>query len=70
MRPDGRVVIIDFQIRDLPVGPQERKHKLSRDEVVADFEKVGWRFVGESVVLPYQYYLTFIPPASGRTLPE
>lgn len=60
LRPDGRVVIIDFHKRELPVGPPVDQ-KLSRDEVVAEFEKAGWKLVGESVALRYQYYLTFTP---------
>ncbi len=70
LRPDGRVVIVDFHEGDLPVGPQEKKHKVSRDQVVAEFEKAGWRFTGESMAFPYQYYLTFIPPGTDRRLGE
>jgi SAM-dependent methyltransferase len=60
LRPDGRVVIVDFHKRELPVGPPV-DHKMSRSEVIAEFEKAGWKLVGESVALRYQYYLTFIP---------
>jgi ubiquinone/menaquinone biosynthesis C-methylase UbiE len=60
LRPDGRVVIVDYLKRELPVGPPP-DHKLSREEVLADFEKAGWTFEGESVALRYQYYLTFTP---------
>jgi len=56
----GRVAIVDFQKRELPVGPPPGE-KLSRQAVIDEFEKGGWQLVAESVALPYQYLLTFVP---------
>jgi ubiquinone/menaquinone biosynthesis C-methylase UbiE len=63
----GRVVIVDFRDEELPVGPPP-KHKLSRAQVVKEFEKAGWRLAAESVAFPYQYCLTFLPPAGPGEL--
>jgi ubiquinone/menaquinone biosynthesis C-methylase UbiE len=61
LNPEGRVVIIDFREGELPVGPPAG-HKLGRQEVIQEFEKAKWSLASESVMLPYQYFLTFYPP--------
>jgi len=66
LSPEGRVAIIDFRAGELPVGPPP-EHKLSHDQVVSEFEKAGWRFVAESVALPYQYAMIFLPPPEPDT---
>jgi SAM-dependent methyltransferase len=60
LRPGGSVVVVDFHEGELPVGPPPG-HKLSRDAVVAEFEKAGWALDRESEALPYQYVLAFTP---------
>jgi len=60
---EGRVAIIDWRKGEIPFGPPPEM-RLGRDEVVAEFERAGWRLVTESVALPYQYFLVFYPPAS------
>ena len=67
LSPEGRVAVIDFRVGELPVGPPAGD-KVSRDEVIAEFEKAGWRFVAESVALPYQYLLIFRPPRDPQRL--
>lgn len=66
LSPEGRVAIIDFREGELPVGPPP-EDKLSHDQVVSEFEKAGWRFVAESVALPYQYAMIFLPPPKPDT---
>jgi ubiquinone/menaquinone biosynthesis C-methylase UbiE len=61
LRKGGRVAVVDFREGDLPVGPPAG-HKLSRDAVVAEFEKAGWSLADESDALPFQYLLVFRPP--------
>jgi len=61
LSPEGRVAIIDFRLGEFPVGPPDSK-KLSRQKVLKEFEKAGWRMVAETVALPYQYGLIFLPP--------
>jgi ubiquinone/menaquinone biosynthesis C-methylase UbiE len=65
LSPEGRISIVDFREGELPVGPPPGE-KLSRDQVVAEFEEAGWRFVAESVALPYQYMLIFLPPSTEK----
>ena len=61
---EGRVVVVDWFEGDLPMGPPAGS-KLSRDAVVAEFEKAGWSLETESVLLKYQYFLIFYPPVSN-----
>jgi ubiquinone/menaquinone biosynthesis C-methylase UbiE len=61
LKPGGIVAVVDFHKRDLPVGPSV-EHKMSREEVVAEFEEAAWTLARESDLLPYQYVLIFAPP--------
>jgi ubiquinone/menaquinone biosynthesis C-methylase UbiE len=56
LRPGGRVTIIDFHKRDLPVGPP-LDHKLAREECLDQLRIAGLRVVREYDSLPYQYFL-------------
>jgi ubiquinone/menaquinone biosynthesis C-methylase UbiE len=58
--PGGRVAIVDFRKEELPVGPPP-EHKMSRDEVVAEFAEAGWELSAEHTDLPHQYLLVFSP---------
>jgi len=58
LRPGGRVAVVDFHKRDLPVGPPPAR-KLTREEELADFVESGYRLVAEHTFLPYQYFLVF-----------
>lgn len=66
LRPGGRVAIVDWHKRDLPVGP-EADHKLSREHVLGEMEAAGWRLVEEPDLLPYQYVLVFRPVLESPT---
>ncbi len=58
LKPGGQVVHIDFQKRDLPVGPPPAM-KISREELVGQMEAAGFRLSAEHTFLPYQYFLVF-----------
>ncbi|MEZ5403514.1 MAG: class I SAM-dependent methyltransferase [Bryobacteraceae bacterium] len=59
LKPGGRVVIVDFHKRDLPVGPGIAM-KIAQEDVVAEFEKAGFRLKTEHRgMLEYQYFLEF-----------
>jgi ubiquinone/menaquinone biosynthesis C-methylase UbiE len=58
LKPGGRIVVIDFYNRPLPVGPPESM-KLSEEEVVSDFQKAGFSLSKKLDILPYQYFLFF-----------
>ncbi len=60
LRPAGRVAIVDWQKRPLPVGP-EMDHKLARETVVDEMSQAGYRLADEPGILPYQYFLVFTP---------
>jgi SAM-dependent methyltransferase len=57
----GRVAIVDFLPGELPVGPGP-EHKLSAEEVTAEFRQAGFRPVARHDFLPYQYVLVFGTP--------
>ena len=61
LRPAGRVAVVDWHKRALPVGPPP-EHKLARAQVVDEMGAAGYRLVAEPAdVLPYQYLLVFQP---------
>ncbi len=61
LRPDGRIAIVDWQKRELPVGPS-LDHKLAREQVLDEMQQAGYVFAAEPAdVLPYQYFLVFRP---------
>ena len=56
----GRVAIVDFHARDLPVGPPASM-KMAREDVVKEFEAAGFTLAKEHTFLPHQYFLEFVP---------
>jgi arsenite methyltransferase len=58
LRPGGRVVVVDFHKRPLPVGPPIAM-KLSESEVINEFTSAGFRLSQRYDELPYQYMLEF-----------
>jgi ubiquinone/menaquinone biosynthesis C-methylase UbiE len=58
LKPGGRIIVIDFFKKPLPVGPPLAM-KLTEDEVIADFQKAGFTMSKRLDVLPYQYFLFF-----------
>jgi SAM-dependent methyltransferase len=57
----GRVVVVDWQKWDLPVGPPP-DHKLAREQVLDEMQAAGWVLSDERAdLLPYQYFLVFRP---------
>ncbi len=58
LKPGGRIVIIDFYKKDLPVGPPATM-KLSDEEVIGELRQAGFRLTKRGEFLPYQYVLFF-----------
>jgi predicted methyltransferase len=58
LKPGGQVVHIDFQKRELPVGPPPAM-KIAREDLVRQMEEAGFRLAAEHAFLPYQYFLVF-----------
>ena len=58
LKPGGRIVVIDFYEKDLPVGPPPSM-KLSDEKVIAELRDAGFALVKRLDILPYQYCLFF-----------
>jgi arsenite methyltransferase len=58
LKPGGQVVMIDFQKKELPVGPPLNM-KIAREDLVRQMDQNGFRLVQEHTFLPYQYFLVF-----------
>ena len=58
LKPGGRIVVIDFYTKPLPVGPPPAM-KLSDEQVIAEFKKAGFALSKRMDTLPYQYFLFF-----------
>ncbi len=58
LKPGGQVVMIDFQKKELPVGPPLRM-KIAREDLIRQLEANGFHLAKEHTFLPYQYFLVF-----------
>jgi ubiquinone/menaquinone biosynthesis C-methylase UbiE len=58
LKPGGQLVMIDFQKRELPLGPP-MEMKIAREDLILQLETAGFRLVKEHDFLPYQYFLIF-----------
>ncbi len=58
LREGGRMVIVDFYKRPLPVGPSPRM-KIARRDMIEEIEQAGFHLVEEYDFLPHQYFLVF-----------
>ncbi len=57
LTPGGRVIIVDFKLGDLPVGPPEHA-RIGPDRVVAELTEAGYRLRRrDETLLPYQYVI-------------
>jgi ubiquinone/menaquinone biosynthesis C-methylase UbiE len=58
LKAGGRIVVIDFYNRPLPIGPPPSM-KLSDQQVIAEFQEAGFALRKRLNTLPYQYFLFF-----------
>jgi arsenite methyltransferase len=58
LKPGGQVVMIDFQKRELPVGPPAAM-KIAREDLLKQMQAHGFELAAEHTLLPYQYFLVF-----------
>ncbi len=56
LKPNGRIVNVDFQGGEVPVGPPP-EHKLDRESFLASASAAEWVLAAEHSFLPYQYFL-------------
>jgi ubiquinone/menaquinone biosynthesis C-methylase UbiE len=67
LKPGGRVVIVDFQKRPLPLGPP-MEWKLAPETVTEEFRQAGFQLARSVEFLPYQYFLEFtVSPNDQQT---
>ena len=58
LKPGGQVIFIEFQKKEMPVGPPVEM-KIAREDLVKQMESNGFKLAKEHTFLPYQYYLIF-----------
>jgi ubiquinone/menaquinone biosynthesis C-methylase UbiE len=58
LKPDGRVVLIEFRKED-PRVPIQPLHKMSVDDVRSELEPLGFKFQRTIEFLPWQHILIF-----------
>jgi ubiquinone/menaquinone biosynthesis C-methylase UbiE len=59
LKKNGRIVIVDFYKKPMPVGPSSLGHKVSKEVVLEEFQEAGYKLQHDKDLLPYQYYLEF-----------
>jgi SAM-dependent methyltransferase len=60
LKPRGKVVMIDFHKKELPVGPPLQM-RIAREDAIRELDIHGFRLAMEHTFLPYQYFLIFAP---------
>jgi SAM-dependent methyltransferase len=58
LEPGGRIVVVDFYKKPLPVGPPS-PHKIACETVLAEVQGAGFRLREQLDILKYQYVLVF-----------
>lgn len=58
LKPGGQVIMIDFQKREMPVGPPVSM-KIAREDLLKQMSGHGFKLMAEHTFLPYQYFLVF-----------
>src|SRR3990170_950992 len=55
LKPNGRIVIVDFYRKPQPVGPP-LEQKVSEETIIKELEEAGYRLTRSLDFLPYQYF--------------
>lgn len=61
LKKGGRLVIVDYYKKALPVGPPPAE-KLAKEVVIEEIRTAGFRLEQDLSLLPYQYFLIFRKP--------
>lgn len=58
LKEDGKIVIVDFYKKKLPVGPP-KNHKISKEVVLTEMKEAGYKNIEINInLLEYQYIIT------------
>lgn len=60
LKPTGRLAIVDWQKRPLPMGPPDDM-KIDEPQVVSEMKAAGFELAERLPFLEYQYFLIFVP---------
>lgn len=58
LKPGGRIVVIEFYKKPLPLGPPESM-KISEADLIGELQAAGFRKTTSFDFLPYQYFMVF-----------
>ncbi len=61
LKPGGRITVVDYFKKELPVGPPPQM-KIAREDVIEQMKSGGFTLSQEHTFLPYQYFLVFRQP--------
>ena len=59
LKPNGEVIMIDFDKKETPVGPP-LEMRIAREDLIKQMTSNGFRLAKEYTFLPYQYFLVFV----------
>lgn len=60
LKPNGRIIIVDFQKRPLPVGPNVEM-KIDEKDLEKELSAAGLKITKRHTFLPYQYFVEAMP---------
>jgi cyclopropane fatty-acyl-phospholipid synthase-like methyltransferase len=58
LKPNGKIVIIDFRKGKLPFGPKDHA-KISKNQIISELIEAGYKVDSDHIFLKYQNFLIF-----------
>jgi cyclopropane fatty-acyl-phospholipid synthase-like methyltransferase len=58
LQPKGQIIVVDFKMGELPVGPHS-DHKIAPKQIVSEFEQAGFKLCEQNDQLKYQHMFRF-----------
>jgi predicted methyltransferase len=65
LKPSGRIALAEFRLEDRNV-PIKRLHKMSKKQILREYEASGFKLVEEFDKLPWQHLMFFSRADSGH----
>jgi ubiquinone/menaquinone biosynthesis C-methylase UbiE len=65
LKPGGRIALAEFRLEDRNV-PIKRLHKMSKKQILREYEANGFRLVEQFDELPWQHLMFFSRADSGQ----